>query len=493
MILILLLLVPLMAGLLCLATRSRVWWERLNLLAFAIVAGLAVGLGLEVSALGEHGAVTALDGFLRADALSALVIGLTAFVGLVCAIYAVGYFRRDLSEGRITELQLRHYYVLTPLFVSAMLLAPLADNLGVMWVAIESTTLASVLLVTFYNQKTSFEAGWKYIIIGSVGISLALFGTVIAYSSAVKELGTQAGQGMNWSVLVEIADKLNPTAMRLAFVLVLLGYGTKAGLAPMHTWKPDAYAEAPVPAAALLGAGFINCAIYAIMRFDVLAEKCLGHEFPSTLLVGFGVFSILLAAPFVLVQRNFRRLLAYSSIDHAGIMVAALGFGGKLGLLGAVLHMLFHAATKPLMFFCAGNVQQHFGSPYFRKVRGVIHTLPWTGGLLLLATFAVTGTPPFSLFQSEFTALSGALAADRGWAAGLFVLGVVTIFIGFLLHMSKMNLGAAQDSAPRAPECPWKLGAMLLVAVVMIGFAFWMPRPLFDLVQKSVDIIGGTP
>ena len=156
---------------------------------------------------------------------------------------------------------------------------------------------------------------------------------------------------MNWSVLVEIADKFNPTAMRLAFVMVLLGYGTKAGLAPMHTWKPDAYAEAPVPAATLLGAAFINCAIYSIMRFDVLAEKCLGHEFPSELLIGFGVFSILLAAPFVLVQRNFRRLLAYSSIDHAGIMVAALGFGGKLGALGAMLHMLFHGVTKPLMFF----------------------------------------------------------------------------------------------------------------------------------------------
>jgi hydrogenase-4 component F len=298
---------------------------------------------------------------------------------------------------------------------------------------------------------------------------------------------------MSWSVLVKIADKFNPTAMRLAFVMVLLGYGTKAGLAPMHTWKPDAYAEAPVPAATLLGAGFINCAIYAIIRFDVLAEKCLGHDFPSELLVGFGVFSILLAAPFVLVQRNFRRLLAYSSIDHGGIMVAALGFGGKLGILGAVLHMLFHGVTKPLMFFSAGNVQQHFGSPLFRKVRGVVHTLPWTAGLLLLATFAVTGTPPFSIFQSEFTALSGALAADRGWAAGLFVLGVVAIFVGFLLHMSKMNLGAAPETAPQGAECPWKLGAMLLVAIVVVGLGFWLPAPLFDLVQKSVYIIGGTP
>jgi hydrogenase-4 component F len=493
MVLVLLLAVPLAAGLLCLVAPSRAWWERLNLLAFAIIAGLAAVLGCDVARQGDHGRVLALGGFLRADALSALVICLTAFVALVCAIYAVGYFRRDLQEGRITETQLRHYYVLTPLFVFAMLLAPMADNLGVMWVAIESTTLASVLLVTFYNQKSSFEAGWKYIIIGSVGISLALFGTVMTYSSAVKELGANTGQGMSWSVLVEIADKFNPTAMRLAFVLVLLGYGTKAGLAPMHTWKPDAYAEAPVPAATLLGAGFINCAIYSIIRFDVLAEKCLGHTFPSRLLIGFGVFSILLAAPFVLVQRNYRRLLAYSSIEHAGIMVAALGFGGKLGALGAMLHMLFHGVTKPLMFFSAGNVQQHYGSPYLRKVRGVIHRLPWTGGLFLLATCAVTGTPPFSIFQSEFTALSAAVAADHPWAAGLFMLGVVTVFVGFLLHMTRMNLGTAPETTVPAPECPWKLGAMLVVAAVIVAFGFWVPGPLLELVNQSAHIIGGVP
>jgi hydrogenase-4 component F len=489
MTLVLLLMVPLMAGLLCLATNSRLWWERLNLAAFAIVAALAISIGLEVGRLGK---VSTLNGFLRADSLSALVVGLTAFVAVVCSIYAVGYFRRDLIAERITEKQLRHYYVLAPIFVCAMLLAPLADNLGVMWVAIESTTLASVLLVTFYNQKTSFEAGWKYVIIGSVGISLALFGTVITYSSAVGVLGAHATQGMSWSMLVEIAGRFNPAAMRLAFVLIVLGYGTKAGLAPMHTWKPDAYAEAPVPAAALLGAGFINCAIYAIMRFDVLAEKCLGHDFPSQLLVGFGVFSILLAAPFVLVQRNFRRLLAYSSIDHAGIMVAALGFGGKLGALGAVLHMLFHGVTKPLLFFSAGNVQQEFGSPYFRKVRGVIHTLPWTGVLFLLGAFAVTGTPPFSLFQSEFTALSAALAGGHSASAGLFVLGVVTIFVGFLLHMANLNLGAPLEPRVRAVECPWKLTAMLAVAVVIGVLGFWVPGPLYVLVKESARILGGS-
>ena len=487
MTLILVVLIPLLAGLLCLAVNSRHWWERINLLAFGVVCPLAILLAIDV---GRARQVTALGGFLRADALSAIVIGLTAFVAVVTGIYAVGYFRDDLKQGRVTEDHLRHYYVLAPIFVSVMLLAPLADNLGVMWVAIESTTLASVLLVTFYNQKTSFEAGWKYIMIGSVGVSLALFGTVVTYSSAVAVLGEHQ-QGMNWSTLVEIADRFNPTAMRLAFVLVLLGYGTKAGLAPMHTWKPDAYAEAPVPAATLLGAAFINCAIYAIMRFDVLAEKCLGHEFPSVLLVGFGVFSILLAAPFVLVQRNFRRLLAYSSIDHAGIMVAAVGFGGKLGALGAVLHMVFHGVTKPLLFFSTGHIQQEFGSPYFRKVRGVIHSLPWTGGLLLVATFAVTGTPPFSIFQSEFTALSGALEGNHPWAAALFITGVVTIFVGFLVHMANLNLGAAPEPNPSVAECPWKLGAMLVVALVVVAFGLWLPSPIYVLIKDSAHLLGG--
>jgi hydrogenase-4 component F len=486
----LLVVIPFAAGVLCLATNSSPWWERINLAAFVLVAVLSLKIAANV--LAAHGALSALNGFLRVDALSALVILLTAFVSLVCAIYAIGYFRRDRVDNRLTERQLRLYYGLTPIFVSAMLLAPMADNLGVMWVAIESSTLASVLLVTLYNQKTSFEAGWKYIIIGSVGIALALFGTVFVYYSAVGLLGPETHGGMNWSVLVQVADKLNPQAMRLAFILVLLGYGTKAGLAPMHTWKPDAYSEAPVPSAALLGAAFINCAFYAIIRFDVLAEKALGHNFPGKMLIGFGIASILVAAPFILVQRNFRRLLAYSSIDHAGIMVAGIGFGGPLGALGATLHMVFHAVTKPLMFFCAGNIQQQFSTPYLWKLRGIIHTLPWTGGFFLMATLAVTGTPPFSIFQSEFKILSAALVADHGWMAFLFLAGVVTIFAGFLMHISKLTLGSPQIET-RATECRWKLSAMALVAAAVALFGFWLPKSLYELVRQSAQIVGGAP
>jgi hydrogenase-4 component F len=490
MILTLLVLGPLLTGLVCWPLRHRAVLERLNLLAFALIAALALWLGAEVYA---RGAVEAFGGFLRADALSALVTGLTAFVALACGVYAVGYLREEERAGKINERLLHRYYVLTPIFVGAMMAVPLVNNLGLMWVAIESTTLASVLLVRFYNQKSSLEAAWKYIVIGSAGIALALFGTVLLYFSAVQVLGEHTENGLNWSVLINVADKCQPAAMRLAFVMVLVGYGTKAGLAPMHTWKPDAYAEAPVPSAALLGAAFINCAIYGIMRFSALAAKCLGPDFSGNLLVIFGVASILVAAPFVLVQRNFRRLLAYSSIDHAGIMVAALGFGGKLGALGAVLHMVFHAVAKPLLFFCAGNVQQQFGSPYFRKVTGVIHVLPWTGGLFLIATFAVTGVPPFSLFQSELTTLSAGFAADRDWPAVLIVIGIVIIFAGFLMHMSKLNLGQPAPGAIRSVECPWKLGAMLFVAVPVIVLGLALPTPLYDLIHRAAQTIGNIP
>lgn len=490
MVLTLLVLVPLCTGLLCWPVRRRAVVERLNLLAFTILAALAVWLGAGVLA---RGTVEAFGGFLRADALSALVVAATAFVALACGIYGVGYLREEELAGRISARLLHRYYVLTPIFVGTMMAVPLVNNLGLLWVAIESATLASVLLVRFYNQKSSLEAAWKYIIIGSAGIALALFGTVLTYFAAVQVIGEHAEGGFNWSVLIAVADRCQPAAIRLGFVLVLVGYGTKAGLVPMHTWKPDAYAEAPVPAAALLGAAFINCAIYGIMRFTMLATKCLGPEYTGHLLVLFGVASILVAAPFVLVQRNFRRLLAYSSIDHAGIMVAALGFGGKLGALGAVLHMLFHTVAKPLMFFCAGNVQQHYGTPYLRKVTGVVHTLPWTGVLFLLATFAITGMPPFSLFQSEFTTLSAALAADRAWSAGLFVAGIVTIFAGFLVHMSKLSLGTPLEGAPRGVEGPWKLAAMIFVAAPVVVLGVVMPAPLYELVHRAAMMIAGAP
>jgi hydrogenase-4 component F len=471
--------------------------EAVNLSAFTITLGLAAALGIRVL---NNGPVSLWDGFLYADALSALVVLLTAFVALACAVYAVGYFRHDEQSdifrddvfGEIAARKLRKYYSLMPLFVFSMVLVALANNLGVLWVAIEGTTLASVFLVTFYGRETSLEAAWKYAIIGGVGLSMALFGTILTYYSAHEMLGTDTLEGLNWSVIVANAGQLDSATMRLAFILILLGYGTKAGLAPMHTWKPDAYSEAPVPVAAMLAAGVLNCALYGLVRFYILTSKCLGPQFGSHLLIGFGLLSMGVAVPFVLVQRSFRRLLAYSSIDHSGIMVLALGFGGPLGFLGMFLHMTFHAITKPLLFFCAGNIQQHLNTDLFRRAKGgLIHSMPWSGAGFLMGTLAVTGSPPFSLFQSEFTILRAAFGGGYFILAILFVAFLVAIFSGFLVHIANLVLGA-DPGLPAGETCRWKKYSVAGLASVIVVLGFWIPAPLFGLIQGAANIVAGT-
>jgi hydrogenase-4 component F len=498
MILFWLLLVPLVAGPLAFFLRRRPAMEVVNLSAFAVVLCLAAALGRQVL---RSGPVSLWDGFLYVDALSSLIVLLTAFVALVCSIYAVGYFRHDEQNtvflkgedvlGEIAGQKLRKYYSLMPLFVFSMLLVALANNLGVLWVAIEGTTLASVFLVTFYGRETSLEAAWKYAIIGGVGLSMALFGTILTYYAAHRFAGIETLAGLNWSVLVGNAAQLDKPTMRLAFILILLGYGTKAGIAPMHTWKPDAYSEAPVPVAVMLAAGVLNCALYGLVRFYILTSKCLGPQFASQLLIVFGLLSMGVAVPFVLVQRSFRRLLAYSSIDHCGVMVLALGFGGPLGILGLFLHMTFHAITKPLLFFCAGNVQQHLNTDLFRKAKGgLIHSMPWTGAAFLMAGLAVTGSPPFSLFQSEFTILRAAFGGGHFLPAILFVAFLVAIFSGFLVHIANLVLGA-DPGLPPAETCRWKKYSVLGLASVIIVMGFWIPGPLFRLIQGAADIVVG--
>jgi len=496
MILLWLLIVPLVASPLAYVLRKRHFMEAVNLAAFAVLLCLAATLG--VRAL-RSGPVSVWDGFFYADALSALVVLLSAFVALVCSIYAVGYFRHDESNGVFREGEelgggpainkLREYYALTPLFVFSMILVALANNLGILWVAIEGTTLASVFLVMFYGRETSLEAAWKYAIIGGVGLSMALFGTILTYYSAHQALGTDTLAGLNWSVLAGNAAQFDKPTMRLAFILILLGYGTKAGIAPMHTWKPDAYSEAPIPGAAMLAAGVLNCALYGLVRFYILSAKCLGPEFASHLLILFGLLSMGVAVPFILVQKNFRRMLAYSSIDHSGIMVLALGFGGPLGILGMLLHMTFHSITKPLLFFCAGNVQQQLKTDLFREAKGgLIHSMPLTGAAFLMVTLAVTGAPPFSLFLSEFTILRAGFSRGYLVLAVLFITFLVAIFSGFLIHIANMVLGP-DPGLPPADNCRWKRSSVAGLALVIIVMGFWIPAPLFRLIQGAVGIV----
>jgi hydrogenase-4 component F len=495
MILALLLAVPLAACAVSVLSRRRAILEAVNVAAFGLTFLLAVAVASEVL---RSGAVSFWDGFLYADALSALVILLNALVALVCSVYAVGYLREDERSGALDGEEgshgaadkLRMYYSLTPLLVFSLLLVTLANNLGVMWAAIELTTLASVFLVTFYGNVTSLEAAWKYAMIGGVGLSMALFGTVLTYYAGHKLPGSDGLAGLNWSNLVTQAAQLDKTSMRMAFILVLLGYGTKAGLAPMHTWKPDAYSEAPVPSAAILAAAMLNCAVYGLVRFYVLASRCLGAEYPGNLLLILGLFSMGIAVPFVLVQKNFRRMLAYSTIDQAGMMITALGIGGKLAAFALVLHMTYHTVAKSLLFLSAGNILQCFKTDLFQKLKGgVLSVLPLTGAAFCMGTMAVVGMPPFSLFQSEFLMIRAAFGTAHFLVGALFILFGLGVFTGVTLHVSGMLLGASDE--PRPGWHPWRDTPIVILLALLIVVAFWLPAPLLGLIRRAAEVVSG--
>src|SRR3989441_10199410 len=414
MLLISILLAPSVVALLCLFARPRGLVESLNIAGFVSV--LVLGVQLFQTVLTNDGkVVTAWDEFLRADALSAWMVLLIAVVSLATSLYAVRYFRRDLADATVTERRFREFYVLTPLFTTGMLLVVLANNLGVMWIAVEATALSSVLLVALYNRKTSLEAAWKYVMLGGLGLVLALFGTIFIYAAAIGKTGGEMLPSFNWSRLLAMAPQLDRHLMTLAFIFVLVGYGTKAGLAPMHTWLPDAHSEAPSPTSAMLSGVSLKIALYALLRFHILTTACLGDApFSRHLLLGFGLFSMVLAAPFILVQRNLKRMLAYSSLEHVGLICAGIGMNTPVTIFGALLHMGYHALTKPVLFFAAGNIQQTYHTLEFRLIGpGVIKMLPVTVLLMGLAAVAAMGLPPFGLFFSELTVLSGGIAGGK--------------------------------------------------------------------------------
>lgn len=493
MLLTALLFVPFIAGLTCLVARPRPVLEALNFTGFAV--GLLLGLRLLQAVLtARDGAVTAWGGFLRADALSAWMVLLISIVSLVTSVYAVDYFRRDLAAGALNERRFREFYVLTPLFATGMLSVVLVNNLGVMWIAVEGTALASVLLVALYNRKTSLEAAWKYVMLGGVGLVLALFGTIFTYAAAIDKAGGAAMPSFNWSTLIAIAPQLDRGLMTLAFIFILVGYGTKAGLAPMHTWLPDAHSEAPSPTSAMLSGVSLKIAVYALLRFHILASACLGSDFSRNLLVGFGLASMLLAGPFILVQKNLKRMLAYSSLEHVGLICVAVGLNAPLTVFGALLHMGYHALTKPVLFFAAGNVHQHCHTLDFRPLGGGLgRSMPLTALVLALAAIAVTGLPPFGLFVSELTIVAGGFAADRVWVSAGIVVALTVVFCGVLGKFARLLPGPAAAGRPRDVPSASHVAAMSLPLLALLVFTAWIPEPVLETMNRAAAIIQGLP
>lgn len=483
---------------------------------------LAPAAGLAILAAGLPAARAALAaGPLQAgpfylDALSAYMVAIVSLVSFAAALFSSGYMAREHAEGAFDGGRLRWYYFWFFTFITTMFLVLLAGNLGFLWVALEGTTLATALLVGFYHTRAAVEAAWKYVIVCTVGIAIALLGTILLYYAALPVAGSP-GRALDWPSLVGMARSLDPGLVRLAFLLVLVGYGTKAGLAPMHTWLPDAHSQAPTPVSGLLSGVLISSALYAILRFYAVAAATLGPGYPSALLLGFGLLSIAVAAPFVVVQRDCKRLLAYSSVEHMGVVAAGLGLGGSggpgaaLAAWGAVFHLLVHALAKAPLFFAAGNLAHAYGTRRTDRIQGAVRLLPLSGTALLLGAFAITGSPPFALFASEFAIVSGGFRQGALGASILFLVLLAVIFGGMIHYAVRMTLGASPrngrgngdgdgrgNGAPAGWDDPAETGvgglgglAVWLPLALVLALGLAVPGPVDAAVRQAAAIVRG--
>ncbi|MEJ2344811.1 MAG: proton-conducting transporter membrane subunit [Gammaproteobacteria bacterium] len=471
---------PLVAVVLCAALRSARAPELVNLLASLVTAGAALPLPFLAAP-----AWIGLGGYVVVDRLGAWVVLCAALVYLLSSIYAVGYMRL-LGEPQ----RLARFYALFAGFAWTTLAAPLMNNAGVYWIAVELTTLVSTFLVGFEHAPESIEAAWKYIIVVSAGISLALLGTMLFYWAGSAVLGPR--YDMTWQALMQAAPHMNRQLAIVAFLLALVGYGTKAGLAPMHTWLPDAHSEGPAPVSALLSGALLNTALVGILRFKAVTEGTGAAVVPRLALIVLGILSVGLAALFIVRQRGVKRLMAYSSVEHMGVMALGFGFGGTLGVAGALYHMLNHALNKSLMFFGAGAMMRAYGTKDMTGIRHVGVHFPWTGALWIAGAVAITGAPPFGLFLSELAVLRAGFTPTDAWAAVIMLVLLVVIFAGFLNHFRVMYFSEAPASEPRPQTVGvWCVAAMLLAGVPLLVFGLWWPAGFNDVFHSVSSALAG--
>jgi hydrogenase-4 component F len=456
----------------------------INILFSLLTFGAACALTARVIAGGDL--LIAREQFFI-DAFNVFLVTLTAFVGLTTALFSRPYMRVELEHGRLTGGRLRLYHSMYQLFMLTMLVALTTNNLGLLWVALEAATLSTMLLVTLYRTPASLEAGWKYFILCGVGISQALFGTILIYFAAEKVLGGVGVTALLWTHLDAVKSQLEPTVLSLAFVFLLVGYGTKVGLAPLHNWLPDAHAEGPTPVSAVLSGLLLNVAIYAVVRCKVLVEGSLQSALPSRMLMGFGLLSVLLAAFFLWRQRDIKRLFAYSSIEHMGIITFAFGMGGAVANFAALLHMTVHSLTKSAIFFTVGHAAQKAGSQVMDDIRGLITQSPTIGWGLMLGTLAILGMPPFGVFASEFLILTTAMRQEP-WATPILLLSLGVAFAAIFGRVQPMVFG--ETSLKRLPHAPALIPVFAHLALVLL-LGLYVPPYLADWYREAAQLIGG--
>ena len=419
------------------------------------------------------------------DDLNIYLVILTSFVAFTAAWFSAGYIAHEVETGRLTPAYLRFYHAMYQVLSFAMLLALIANNIGVMWAAIELATLTTVVMVSLYRTRPSLEAAWKYFILGSVGIALALFGTILVYLAAQKAIGPGM-EALTWSSLYAEAPNFEPELLNLAFVFLLVGYGTKTGLVPLHAWLPDAHAEGPTPISAVLSGLLLNVALYAIIRFKIVLAANGDALAPGPLLVAMGLSSLIFAGFMLYRRRDIKRLFAYSSIEHMGIITFAFGMGGPLANFAGLLHMALHSLTKSAIFYAVGLASQARGTQQIDQIRGLTSSHPALGWGLVAGTVAISGLPPFGLFMSEFLLVSSTF--PRSPLLGVvLILGLLLAFGGLMLRIHGIAFGEAERDRRPLVGSLIPLYAHLLIILVCGVF---LPGPLVAWFQSVAEILG---
>jgi hydrogenase-4 component F len=455
--------------------------------AFSILTfGAAARLVARVIA---EGPIAALDEQLFVDSLNVFLVALTAFVAMTTSLFSRPYMRVERQHGRVSDGGMRLFHSMYQLFSFTMLLVLVTNNLGVMWVAMEAATLTTVLLVALYRTPASLEAAWKYFILCGVGIAQALFGTILVYFAAERVLGPGVGS-LLWTHLDAVKGELEPTVMSIAFVFLLVGYGTKVGLVPLHNWLPDAHAEGPTPISAVLSGLLLNVALYALIRFKVITDGALERPFASALLMAFGLLSVVVAAFFLSRQRDIKRMFAYSSIEHMGLITFAFGMGGPVASFAGLLHMTVHSLTKSAIFFAVGHATQKTGTQLMEGIRGLARVSPTVGWGLMLGTLAILGMPPFGVFASEFLILTTAIA-QQPWAAPILLVSLGVSFAAIFGKVLPMVFGEISGS-PTAMRLPYRPALMPVFAhlAIVLTFGLYIPPYLADWYRQAAKLLG---
>ena len=474
--------VPLFGGLLLALVGHKRWAPELNALMSLVSLAAAALLTVRVIA---DGPMTAMEEQFFVDPFNVFLVALTALVAFTTALFSRPYMRIEQHHGRVNTARLRLYHSMYQLFTFMMLLCLLSNNVGVLWVAMEGATLTTVLLVSLYRTPASLEAAWKYFILCSVGIAQALFGTILLYFAAEKVLGP-GGTSLLWTHLYEVRYQLEPTVLSLAFVFLLVGFGTKVGLVPLHNWLPDAHAEGPTPISAVLSGLLLNVALYAVVRSKVLVDGALGRNFSGGLMMGFGLLSVVVAAFFLSRQKDIKRMFAYSSVEHMGIMTFAFGMGGPVAAFAGLLHMTVHSLTKSAIFFTVGHASQKTGTQNMADIRGLIEQSPAIGWGLALGSIAILGMPPFGVFTSEFMVLTTAMH-EHPWATPFLLVALGVAFAAIFGKVQPMVFG--ETTAHRLPHPPALIPVFVHLGIVLM-LGLYIPPYLVSWYRQAAALIG---